>query len=119
MAKEITMIGKTIYATLKDLVDNKVYPLVAEQTTSFPFIIYRTSASRPTDEKDSVWCNWEYNVTIDIVDDNYDDVVEICDEALEELYKIEGQGYVLEVNSVNETYQDNAYVREIEIVIKK
>lgn len=118
MSSEITNIGKEIYASLKDLVNNKVYPLVAEQSTSFPFIIYRTSASRPISEKDRVYCNWEFTITIDVVDNSYDNVVALCDEALEALYSLD-EHYDVTVNSVNEMYQDDAYVREIEITIKK
>lgn len=115
---ELTNIGVDIYSTLKDLVGNRVYPLVAEQSTNFPFIIYRTSASRPVNSKDDLWCDWQYNIVIDCVDAKYDSVVSLCDDALERLHTLE-QDYEAEVISVNETYQDDAYVREIEIVIKK
>ena len=115
---DYTQIGKEIYATLKGLVNNRVYPLVAEQTTSFPFIIYHTSASRPVSEKDRTYCDWEFTITIDVVDNSYDNVIQLCDDALDELYKLD-EHYDVTVNSINELYQDDAYVREIEITIKK
>lgn len=118
MEQEITNIGRTIYSTLKDLVDNRVYPLVAEQTTNFPFIIYRTTASRPEHEKDRMWGGWDFHITIDVVDDSYDNVVKICDDALELLYALESD-YVLEIESISENWQDNAYIRELEVCIKK
>ena len=55
-------IGKAIYNILYnsgsgdvyDLVDARIFPNVAPQTTTFPFIIYDVTGVQPNDTKDGV-----------------------------------------------------------------
>tara|TARA_R100001244_G_scaffold42085_2_gene38078 strand:- start:5331 stop:5732 length:402 start_codon:yes stop_codon:yes gene_type:complete len=52
--------GKVIYNLLTgdteiaDLVDKRIFPNVAKNTTEFPFIVYDVDGESPTDEKDGV-----------------------------------------------------------------
>ena len=108
-------IGKLIYPKLQSVA--KTYPLVAENSTTFPFIIYRTTATRPEDTKDGIY-DWVYNIQVNVVNDKYDPVCDLCDRALEKLLELDE---VLDINieSVSEDYIDDAYVKEINIIIKK
>lgn len=108
-------IGKIIYPKLQSVAHT--YPLVAENSTTFPFIIYRTTATRPEITKDGI-CDWVYNIQVNVVSDKYDPVCELCDRTLEKLLELED---VLDINieSVSEDYIDDAYVKEINIIIKK
>ncbi|WP_019539802.1 DUF3168 domain-containing protein [Proteiniphilum acetatigenes] len=53
-------IGKTIYNLLSsdtdvtDVVDDKIYPLVADINTTFPFIVYRKNSYNPDYTKDGI-----------------------------------------------------------------
>lgn len=53
-------IGETIYNILSTdtdvtaLVGNKIYPIVADVNTSFPFIVYRKSSYTPSYTKDGI-----------------------------------------------------------------
>ena len=93
------------------------YPLVAENSTKFPFIIYRTTATRPETSKDGIF-DWIYNVQVNIVSNKYNNVCDLCNQALDKLLELEE---VLDINieEVSEDYIDDAYVKEIHIIIKK
>lgn len=107
-------IGTLIYNKLKGIV--KTYPLVAENTTSFPFAIYKSTAIRPIENKDMIY-EWTYDIQVDIVDDHYDKVVELCDRAVDRLLEL-NEEFDINIESVREDYVDDAYIREINITIK-
>lgn len=108
-------IGKLIYPKLNSVCST--YPLVAENTTKFPFIIYRTTQSRPENTKDGIY-DWIFNIQVNVVSDKYDTVCDLCSEAVDKLLELEE---VLDINieSVSEDFFENAYVKEIQIIIKK
>lgn len=108
-------IGKLIYPKLNSVCST--YPLVAENTTKFPFIIYRTTQSRPENTKDGIY-DWIFNIQVNVVSDKYDTVCDLCSEAVDKLLELEE---VLDINieSVSEDFFENAYVKEINIIIKK
>lgn len=115
MGKEMINIGKLIYPKLQAVC--ATYPLVAENTTKFPFIIYRTTQSRPENTKDGIY-DWIFNIQVNVVSDKYDTACDLCSEAVDKLLELEE---VLDINieSVSEDYLEDAYVKEINIIIKK
>ena len=108
-------IGKLIYPKLNSVCST--YPLVAENTTKFPFIIYRTTQSRPENTKDGIY-DWIFTIQVNVVSDKYDTVCDLCSEAVDKLLELED---VLDINieSISEDFIDNAYIKEINIIIKK
>lgn len=107
--------GKLIYPKLSSVCST--YPLVAENTTKFPFIIYRTSATRPVDSKDGIY-DWIYTVQINVVSDKYDTVSDLSIQVVDNLLTLEDV-IDMEVQDVSEDYMEDAYVRTINIVISK
>lgn len=108
-------IGKLIYPKLNSVCST--YPLVAENTTKFPFIIYRTTQSRPENTKDGIY-DWIFTIQVNVVSDKYDTVCDLCSEVVDKLLELEE---VLDINieSISEDFIDNAYIKEINIIIKK
>jgi hypothetical protein len=108
-------IGSLIYGKLHSVAST--YPLVAENTTKFPFIIYKTNATRPELSKDGIY-DWIYTVQVNVVDDKYDTVCDLCNQALDKLMELEE---VLDINitDISEDFIDDAYVKTILIQIKK
>lgn len=108
-------IGKLIYPKLHNVAST--YPLVAENTTKFPFIIYRTTATRPQNTKDGIY-DWVYNIQVNVVSEKYDTVCDLCNQAIDKLLELD---LVLDINisEVSEDFIDNAYIKEINIIIKK
>lgn len=108
-------IGKLIYPKLHTVATT--FPLVAENSVTFPFIIYRTTTTRPQNTKDGIY-DWVYNIQVNVVSDKYDTVCDLCNQAIDKLLELD---LVLDINieSVSEDFIDDAYVKEINIIIKK
>lgn len=118
------LIGKTIYnilsanAELTAMVESKIYPLIAEQSTTYPFVIYyRENISVNRVSKDG-YGEDEVNFTVVCVSDNYSQSVDIANtvrKALEK-QKINGQDITITnscLTSVDESWNDNAYVQRL------
>ena len=58
-------IGKAIYAILARNNITKVFPLVADEGTTFPFVVYKRSGLEPSDTKDRY--NFSELATLDII----------------------------------------------------
>lgn len=108
-------VGKVIYPKLAQVCST--YPLVAENTTKFPFIIYRATQSRPETTKDGIY-DWIFNIQVNVVSDKYDTVCDLCSTAVDKLLELEE---VLDINieSISEDFSEDAYIKEINIIIKK
>jgi hypothetical protein len=106
-------IGSLIYSNIGDLVDTHCYPLIAEQSTEYPFIIYRSSSTAPNTSKDGIY-EWEHSVEISIVDEEYDTCCNILESVCNRLLAMEGSE-VDEVilDSISEDFIENAYVKNV------
>lgn len=106
-------IGSLIYSNIGDLVDTHCYPLIAEQSTEYPFIIYRSSSTAPNSSKDGIY-EWEHSVEISIVDEEYDTCCNILESVCNRLLAMEGSE-VDEVilDSISEDFIENAYVKNV------
>jgi hypothetical protein len=111
-------IGSLIYSNLNDLVDTRCYPLIAEQSTEFPFMIYRSNSTAPNTTKDNIY-EWEHSVEITICNDEYDLCCSLAESVIYRLLSMEGQGVVNEVvvDTINEDFIENAYVKVITVRI--
>jgi hypothetical protein len=58
-------IGKAIYTILVKNKITKVFPLVADEGTTFPFIVYKRSGLEPSNTKDRF--NYSELATLDII----------------------------------------------------
>ena len=108
-------VGKLIYPKLQSVA--KTFPLVAENSVNFPFIIYRTSATRPVTSKDGIY-DWIYTVEINVVSNKYDEASDLSIEVIDKLLELEDV-IDMEVRDVSEEYLEDAYVRHINIMISK
>ena len=108
-------IGSYIYSNIGDLVNTRCYPLVADQSTEYPFIIYKSSSS-PSTSKDGIY-EWEHNVEITIVDEDYDTCCELVEAVVYRLLAMEDNEPITEVSIevVDEDFIDNAYVKPLKV----
>lgn len=109
-------IGSYIYSNIGDLVNTHCYPLIADQSTDYPFIIYRSSSSAPNSSKDGIY-EWEHNVEISIVDDEYDNCCQILENVINRLLAMEDNAPIAEVaiDTINEDFIENAYVKTVNV----
>lgn len=109
-------VGKIVYERVRGFVDGRCYPLVAEQTTKFPFMVYQTETGRPETTKDGIY-EWSHNVSLRIVSDRYDETCDIVDEVVPVLFE-EDMNINIEVESISEDYIDDAFVKTLTISIQ-
>lgn len=103
--------------TIKAVVSNKVYPLIAPLNTSFPYIVFQRT-STPYSTKDNVYQD-SLNVEIIAVSDNYDKSVELAEIIRDEL---EGKRNItieefkiasIKMIDSNESYANDAYLQSL------
>lgn len=71
-------IGKAIYTILQTSIDidKKIYPLIADEGTTFPFIIYKRTGLTPESTKDNT--NENVSVEINIASSNYSESIDLA-----------------------------------------
>ena len=71
-------IGKAIYTILQTSIDidKKIYPLIADEGTTFPFIIYKRTGLIPESTKDNT--NENVSVEINIASSNYSESIDLA-----------------------------------------
>ena len=112
-------VGKEIYSHLKenksltDIVGNKIYPIIVEKDTNYPFIVYKRSNVIPDYTKDYHFKDY---VIVDIicVSNHYVESVEIASlvrESLED--KRIGDINSIRLESADEDFVDDAYIQTL------
>ena len=112
-------VGKEIYSHLKenksltDIVGNKIYPIIVEKDTNYPFIVYKRSNVVPEYTKDYHFKDF---VIVDIicVSNHYVESVEIATlvrESLED--KKYGDIVSIRLESADEDFIDDAYIQTL------
>lgn len=103
--------------TIKAVVSNKVYPLIAPLNTSFPYIVFQRT-STPYSTKDNIYQD-SLNVEIIAVTDNYDKSVELAEIIRDEL---EGKRNItieefkiasIKLIDSNESFSNDAYLQSL------
>lgn len=108
--------------TLNNLVKYQVFPLIAEENTTFPFIVYRRNSIRKASTKDYV--NDEIaSVDVVIASDKYSQSVEIAERARFVLERGEYEGENFSVDNIilsnaSEQYMQNTYVQTLTFEIE-
>lgn len=108
--------------TLNNLVKNQVFPLIAEENTTFPFIVYRRNSIRKASTKDYV--NDEIaSVDVVVASDKYSQSVEIAERVRFVLERGEYEGENFSVDNItlsnaSEQYMQNTYVQTLTFEIE-
>lgn len=107
---------------LKNLVKNQVFPLIAEENTTFPFIVYRRNSIRKASTKDYV--NDEIaSVDVVVACDKYSQSVEIAERVR---FVLEHGGYDgenfsvdnISLSNASEQYIQNTYIQTLTFEIE-
>ena len=112
-------VGKEIYSilsknkSLTDIVGNKIYPIIVEKDTNYPFIVYKRSNVIPDYTKDYHFKDF---VIVDIicVSNHYVESVEIATlvrESLED--KKYGDIVSIKLEGADEDFIDDAYIQTL------
>ena len=115
-------VGKEIVELLKsgnsvtDYVGNKIFPLIANATNTFPFIVYRRNYYTPESDKD--WENEKCGIEIVVASSKYEESVNIADAVSEALnHKTTEDIEDIRITNTNEDFYEDTYVQRINIEI--
>lgn len=118
--KNTLRIGEVIYARLKQF--KNVYPLVADEGTTFPFMIYRRSSGYSISTKDGIWSSVA-NIDVMIAAQSYEESIELADKVLLQLESTRGNVAGFDIWSIrmvdsNETYIENSFIQELKFSVE-
>lgn len=103
--------------TLNTLVKSQVFPLIAEENTTFPFIVYRRNSIRKASTKD--YLNDEIaSVDVVVASDKYAQSVEIAERVrfILEHGGYEGENFSVDnitLSNASEQYMQNTYIQTL------
>lgn len=110
-------IGKDIKILL-DSICKKVFPVIADAGTTFPFITYRRSSSRDYDNKDSIY---EESATVEIIvaSNTYSESIDLAQKCREKLEGTKNKK-IKKISLVDafEDYQEDAFIQTLVFNIK-
>lgn len=104
---------------ITNVIGDKVFPLVANAGTTFPFIVYRRSGYTPASNKD--YTNETVQVELAILSENYIDSVQLAD-LVGTYLETKTTDSIDEIKVINssEEFIDDTYIQKIylEITLK-
>lgn len=109
-------VGKIVYSKIGSLVNNRCYPLIAENGTSYPFIIYQRDSFDSMFCKDGVYED-EVNVSVKVVTDTYNAGIDLAQSVREAMtfnnYTSEGGTYTSLMVQADEEFNNDAYIQTL------
>ena len=101
---------------VKNAVDTKVFPLVANAGTTFPFIVYRRSSYLPKSDKDTL--TESVYIEIAIICNNYEQSVSIANDVADVLLAYESDTIEeIKVTNISEEFISNSFVQKVNLQI--
>lgn len=117
-------IGKYIYYALTEssevnqYVGFKVFPIVAEQGTEYPFIVYRRNNIQNSENTKDGFNEDSVDFDVIVVSDKYDECIEIANavrKVLEKKKRVYGDMLITNtlLQGISEDFVENAYVQTL------
>ena len=101
---------------VKNAVDTKVFPLIANAGTTFPFIVYRRSSYSPLSNKDVL--NESVYMEIAIICTNYEQSVSIANDVADVLLAYESDNIEeIKVTNISEEFISDSFVQKVNLQI--
>ena len=102
--------------TVKNAVDTKVFPLIANAGTTFPFIVYRRSSYSPQSDKDAL--TETVYMEIAIICNNYEQSVSIANDVADVLLAYKSDNIEeIKVTNISEEFISNSFVQKVNLQI--
>lgn len=116
-------IGKAIYLILNDAGITKVFPIVADEGTTFPFVVYRRIGLTPASTKDRF--NYRELATVEILvaSSDYNSGINLAMQIKELLEKTRGTYNGIKIGDVVvtgaiEDYIDDTFIQKLTLNIE-
>ncbi len=110
------------YKDLTDLVGNRLFPIIADEGTDFPFVVYRRLGLSETPKyfnKDLASTGGEAVVELMVVSNDYDESIEVAEQVVNALQGKRGKlkdGTVIsqiKLEDSDEDWIDNSFVQRL------
>ena len=120
-------IGKAIYAILSadtnvaSVVSTKIFPLVAENGTTFPFLCYTREGLQPSTGTKDGYVGDLVTFRVDVVAESYNQIIDLADavrQCLEKRYHASA-GLILKetyLSGINEAYDADTYITQMRFI---
>lgn len=118
---KLVKIGKTLRSlllsndTVAEYLTGKIFPLVAVEGTTFPFLVYRRSGYAPVSNKDLE--DEIVTVEIAILSDKYENSVDVADAVLTGLHGSNEEIERVKIIGTSEEFSDDIYIQKLIIDI--
>lgn len=125
MIKETSIsVNKHIYnilindEKLNDLVDKKIYPIVAEENVKFPFVIFTKENCFANYSKDLL-CYDSVTISVAVAAVNYFQTVQIAERIRQVLENYrDGYFYNILLENVSEDFAEDTYIQQLQFSAK-
>ena len=105
-------VGKVIYQILHDNRIYKVFPLVADEGTTFPFVVYRRSRLVPSSTKDRYNYNELATVDVIIASSKYSESIELAETVKSAIEHKRGTFNNIKVGDIYLTDADEDFIED-------
>lgn len=118
---KLVKIGKTLRSlllsdnTVAEYLTGKIFPLVAVEGTTFPFLVYRRSGYAPVSNKDLE--DEIVTVEVAILSDKYETSVDVADAVLTGLHGSNEEIDRVKIIGTSEEFSDDIYIQKLIIDI--
>lgn len=118
---KLVKIGKTLRSlllsdnTVAEYLTGKIFPLVAVEGTTFPFLVYRRSGYTPVSNKDLE--DEIVTVEVAILSDKYETSVDVADAVLTGLHGSNEEIERVKIIGTSEEFSDDIYIQKLIIDI--
>lgn len=103
-------------SAVKNAVDTKVFPLIANAGTTFPFIVYRRSSYSPKSDKDTL--TESVYMEIAIICNNYEQSVSIANDVADVLLAYKSDNIEeIKVTNISEEFISDSFVQKVNLQI--
>ena len=104
-------------------VGSKVFPLVADKGTSFPFIVYRRDGLTPSTNKDKLVYDTQVRISLIVASSDYRQGLGICSKVIDVLLASQGRTIGgleiidLELQDTSEEYREDTFLQLLSITV--
>ena len=104
-------------------VGSKVFPLVADKGTSFPFIVYRRDGLTPSTNKDKLVYDTQVRMSFIVASSDYRQGLGICSKVVDVLLASQGKTVGgleitdLELQDTSEEYREDTFLQLLSITV--
>lgn len=117
----ILQVTSDIYDTLKQIeaVGDRVFPIVANEGTKYPFIVFERSGIDDTSTKDGI-ADLQITYSVRIVSSTYYEGLRILDTAIEKLNRMQsahGFTYHFQLQGASEESTDDGFIQTLTFTV--